>query len=142
MRVKAALAGAAMLLGGCSLLGTPTADVGECVDIDVDATVVSEITGFECSTEHDAEVYAKEDVTLDGAFDLAAVEEAAANICLDSFESFVGVDYYSSSLDFFMVYPQSDGWDSGDRQVLCMAYTPGDTGSVVRMTGTLEGAES
>lgn len=141
MRVKAALAGAVMLLAGCSLLGDPTAAVGECVDLDVDSTVVSELTGFECSKEHDAEIYFRGDVTADGEYDGAAIEQEAIDLCLTGFEDFVGVEYSSSALDVYYMFPQEDGWGTGDRSVTCAVYTPDATpGEVTRTTGSLEGS--
>jgi hypothetical protein len=141
MRVKAALAGAAMLLGGCSLLGSSTATVGDCVDLEVDATVVTELEGFECSKEHDAEIYFEGDVTADGAYDGAAVEQEAIDLCLAGFQEFVGVEYFTSALDVYYLYPQQEGWDTGDRSVLCAVYTPdAETGGLTRTTGSLEGS--
>ena len=141
MRVKAALAGAAMLLGGCSLLGAPTADLGECVDLDVESTAVSELKGFECSQEHDAEIYFKGDVTTDGEYDGAAVEQEAIDLCLAGFEGFVGLEYYSSALDVYYLFPEEEGWGTGDREVICAVYTPdATTGEVTRTTGSLEGS--
>jgi hypothetical protein len=142
MRVVAALAGAAILLGGCSLLAAPTANVGECVDLDVNSTSVTELEGFECSQEHDAEVYFKGDVDGDGDYDPAAVEEQAIDLCLAGFEDFVGLEYFASSLDVYYMFPQEDGWGSGDRSVICAVYTPDAlTGDVTRTTGSLEGSE-
>ncbi len=141
MRVKAALAGAAMLLGGCSLLGAPTADVGDCVDLEVDATFVSELKGFECSKEHDAEIYFKGDVTEDGEYDAAAIEKEAVDLCLAGFQDFVGVEYFSSALDVYYLFPQQDGWNNGDRAVICAVYTPdAATGDATRTSGSLEGS--
>lgn len=141
MRVKAVLAGAAMVLGGCSLLGGTTADVGDCVDLDVDATVITELKGFACSTEHDAEIYFKGDVSADGAYDAEAVEQEAIDLCLASFEDFVGLEYFSSALDVYYLFPEEDGWGTGDRSVICAVYTPdAATGEVTRTTGSLEGS--
>ncbi len=141
MRATAALAGAAMLLGGCSLWGSPTAAVGECVDLELDATVVSELKGFDCSKEHDAEVYFKGDVTTGGDYDAAAIEQEAADLCLAGFEDFVGIEYFSSALDAYYVFPQADGWEAGDRSVICAVYAlDATTGELTRTTGSLEGS--
>ena len=142
MRIKAALAGAAVLLGGCSLLAAPTADVGDCVDLNVDSATVTELEGYECSKEHDAEVYYKADATTTGDYDQDAVEQEAIDACLASFEEYVGVDYYSSVLDVYYIYPDSEGWGQGDRQVLCAVYTPDTTGVTVRTTGSLKNSNT
>ncbi len=141
MRVQAALAGAAMLLGGCSLLGSSTATVGECVDLEVDATVVSELKGFDCSKEHDAEIYFNGDVTTGGDYDAAAIEQEAVDLCLAGFEDFVGIEYFSSALDVYYVFPQEDGWATGDRSVICAVYAlDATTGELTRTSGSLEGS--
>lgn len=141
MRVNAALAGAAMLLGGCSLVGSPTAAVGDCIDLDVESAVVTEVEGFECATEHDAEVYFTGDVAAEGDYDAAAVEQEAIDLCLAGFEEFVGIEYFESVLDVYYLYPQQEGWDAGDRSVTCAVYTPdATTGDIVRTTGSLEGS--
>ncbi|WP_291379743.1 septum formation family protein [Demequina sp.] len=141
MRVMVALAGAALVLGGCSLLPAPTADVGDCVDLDVNSTSVEELEGFECSKEHDAEVYYKGDVEFDGGYDAAVIEQEAVDACLTGFEEFVGIEYFSSSLDVYYMYPEEEGWGAGDREVMCAVYTPDAAGEVTRTTGSLEGSE-
>lgn len=141
MRFMAALAGAALLLGGCSMLAAPTADVGDCIDLDVNSTSVTELEGFECSEEHDAEVYYKGDADIDGDYDALKVEEQAVDMCLTGFEEYVGIDYYSSVLDVYYVYPEAEGWGSGDREVICAVYTPDEAGEVTRTTGSLKDAQ-
>ncbi len=141
MRAKAALAGAAMLLGGCSLLGASEAAVGECVNLEVDATVVTELKGFECSKEHDAEIYFKGNVTAGGDYDAEAIEQEAVDLCLAGFEDFVGIEYASSDLDAYYLFPQEDGWATGDRSVICAVYAlDATTGELTRTTGSLEGS--
>jgi hypothetical protein len=141
MRAKAALAGVATLVGGCSLAGPSTAAVGECVDLQLDATIVSELKGFDCSKEHDAEIYFEGDVTAGGDYDAAAIEREAADLCLASFEDFVGIEYASSVLDVYYMFPQEDGWATGDRSVICAAYVlDAATGGVTRTSGSLEGS--
>jgi len=52
-----------------------------------------------------------------------AVDELASDGCLERFESFVGRDYESSTLDFFTMYPTRDSWTRlDDRQVICALY--------------------
>ncbi len=141
MRATVALAGAAMALGGCSFLGSPPAAEGDCVDLDVDSSVVDKVNGFDCAKEHDAEVYFKGNVAGQGEYDAAAVEQAAIDLCLAKFASFVGIEYFESTLDVYYVYPKQEGWDEGDRAVTCAVFTPdGATGGIVRTTGSLEGS--
>lgn len=137
----AALAGAALVVSGCSVLGAPTAEVGECVDIDVNSASVSELEGFDCSKEHDVEVYAKSKLSIDGDYDQTTVDSASIDECLAAFEPYVGVDYYSSTLEVYYMYPDADGWKSGDREVVCVVYPlDADTGAAVRTTGSVKGS--
>ncbi len=135
-----ALAVAALALTACSG-AAPTAEVGECLDLNVDAAEVSELNGFDCATEHDVEVYYVGDSTL-ADFDLEAVITEAQEICIREFEPFVGIPLEESTLDVYYLYPQSEGWSAGDREIICAVYTPNwDTGEVTRTTGSLKGAE-
>jgi hypothetical protein len=134
-----ALAVAALVLTACSG-AAPTAQVGECLDLNVDAAEVSELKGFDCETEHDVEVYFVGDSTQSD-FDLEAVITEAQEICIREFESFVGIALEESTLDVYYLYPQSEGWAAGDREIICAVYTPNwDTGEVTRTTGSLKGA--
>lgn len=145
MRKLAALAGVttlAVLMGACSLLPKQTAEVGECINVDTSSAVVDELKGFECSKEHDGEVYLKDKVDFGGDYDETKIDEAAREMCLTGFNDYVGIDYYSSTLDIYYMVPLEDGWKSGDREVLCSVYTPNyDTGDIVRTTGSLKGAK-
>ncbi len=135
-----ALAVAALALTACSG-SAPTANVGECLNLDVDATEVSELNGFDCSKEHDVEVYYVGDSTL-SSFDLEAVITEAQDACIASFEPFVGIDLMESNLDVYYLYPQREGWNAGDREIICAVYTPNwETGEIIRTTGSLKGSK-
>lgn len=143
MRTMAGLAVAALALGGCSLLGPDIAEVGQCVDLDSEATEITELKGFDCATEHDAEVYLKADVTYDGDYDYAAIDDEAVSMCLDAFQEYVGADLFATELDIYYVYPLEEGWSAGDREVVCAVYTPDpETGEVVRTSGSLKNSEA
>ena len=55
----------------------------------------------------------------DAMIDHAEVE------CLDAFERWVGRPYLESALELSYLWPQAEGWDLGDRTILCLAYRPG-----------------
>lgn len=134
-----ALAVTALVLAACSA-ATPTAAVGECLDINVDSSEVSELEGFDCATEHDIEVYFVGDSAI-AEFDLESVINEAQDLCIREFETFVGIPLQESELDIYYLYPQSEGWAGGDREIICAVYTPNwETGEVIRTTGSLKGA--
>jgi hypothetical protein len=153
----AAVAGAAMLLTGCSLVGsltnqtprdasgTPTAantnadvfsiKVGDCLN---DASATGTVTTapiVPCSQPHDSEAY-KSITMKDGAFPGAdAVTTQADAGCAAAFPDFIGVAYDNSSLKISYYFPTKDSWANGDREILCTVYDDG-----VKTTGTLKGA--
>ncbi len=137
------LAGVAIVLSGCGILGsTSSAAVGECVTLDVNSTTVSELKGFSCADEHDAEIFQKKDVSLDGGYDQAAVDTLAVDLCLAAFKEYVGIDYEASTLDVYYLYPDETSWKSGDREVVCAVYTPNaDFTDGVPTTGSVKGSK-
>lgn len=144
---------ASLALAGCSLLGgggttTDGGDTGTGTDTDVftikvgdclnDGGVegeVSTVPTVDCAEEHDSEAYASI-IMDDGDFPGdQAVEDQAISDCTTEFNSFVGLDYQSSSLDFAYYYPTEESWANGDREILCLIVDPaGPT------TGSLSGA--
>ena len=111
--------------------------VGDCLPFvdytDVDA--VYELPVVPCEQPHSDEVFFIFD--LDGT-DFpgdTAVTDAAWDGCLAEFESFVGVSYEQSELDFYNYQPTKSTWiRSGDRTVQCILFSYED------VTGTLQDA--
>ena len=99
--------------------------VGQCFD-DPDNMSgmenISDVEMVDCDQPHDNEVYALFDMP-DGNFPgVSVVEDAALDGCYDAFESYVGLDYESSVLDFSWLTPTSSSWEQGDQEVICIAY--------------------
>ena len=96
--------------------------VGDCFDDSGASDEITSLPGVPCSEPHDNEAYAVFDVTItsypegDGMWDLATES------CKERFESFVGLDYESSSLDIFTLYPTDASWKQNDREVVCAVY--------------------
>jgi hypothetical protein len=118
-----ALAGCSLLPGGGGGGGTTETPSGEGENTDV------------CSEPHDSEAYASIMID-DGDFpgDQTVTDQAVAD-CTTEFNSFVGVDYQDSELDFAYYYPTEESWANGDREILCLIVDPAG-----KATGTLEGA--
>ncbi|KRA22988.1 hypothetical protein ASD65_00030 [Microbacterium sp. Root61] len=111
--------------------------VGDCLNTaGIDTEEVSSLPIVPCTEPHDDEVYFSYQVA-DGAF---PGEEAliadAQEACAVEFTTFVGLAYEESALDLWPMYPTEGSWDSGDREVLCIAWDP----SGAKLTGTLAGA--
>ena len=99
--------------------------LGDCFN-DKSSSGLEEITsidGVPCSEPHDNEVYALVNLTQTSFPGDEAIEAMAYEVCLEKFESFVGKDYESSSLDIFPIYPTRDSWNElNDREVVCALF--------------------
>ncbi len=97
-------------------------EVGMCVnDADLPETFLS-IPLVDCAQPHDSEVYAIE--TLDeGPYPGEdEVFRLAEEICLDTFEPYVGISYDRSLFYFGYYWPDKNNWGGGDRDVICVLY--------------------
>lgn len=164
LAIAAALVGGALSLTGCSLLGqllpasqpvrdagtgevtTPNQNadvfavqVGDCLnssDVAADGAQLDHVPIVPCADPHEDEVYYAYDLS-DGDYPGEdAILADADSTCVDAFSSFIGLDYEQSSLDYWPLYPTSESWASGDREVLCIAWDS----SGALLTGTLAGS--
>lgn len=144
---------AAVLLSGCSGDGdepqrdpsgnvteTAGADVfdvrvGDCLGDFGDAEQVTDVAVVPCTDEHAQEIYATATVP-DGEFpsddDLRAQAEET---CTTEFQTYVGLPYAESALDFTWLQPTAESWDQNDRELVCLVYDPAGP-----VTGSLQGA--
>lgn len=149
------IAGASVALAGCSLLGNIVSDadptpadpsvgvdtdafaiaVGDCLNdgnIDGEVTTVPTIA---CDQPHDSEAYASI-IIDDGAYPGEdAILAQADDACRAEFDSFAGISYDESVLDFSYYYPTEGSWSGGDREILCLIYE-----FDVKTVGSLAGA--
>jgi hypothetical protein len=151
----ATVAAASLALSGCSLLGnivgggaTPppstdpssvdvfTLNVGDCLlDDKTSGDQITDVPRIDCSQPHNSEAYAS--VTMDdGPFPgSTAVDDKAVADCKAKFNTFVGLDYDQSQLNFTYYYPTEASWAQGDREILCLAVDPAG-----QVTGSLKNA--
>ncbi|MFV2198913.1 septum formation family protein [Nocardiopsis sp. LOL_012] len=111
--------------------------VGDCLDAYTGGgdEGISDVPLIDCSEPHDYEVYYSGDLEGDEYPGQERVTELADEMCLGQFESFVGLPYLESQLNYTSLFPTGDGWTRAyDREVLCLVYDSG------KVTGTLEGA--
>ena len=97
---------------------------------------VTSLPAVPCSEPHDNEVYAVFDVDVGSFPQGEEMSELAFESCIDRFESFVGLEYESSSLDILTLYPSEDSWKmQNDREVVCAVYDM----NANKLTGSAEG---
>ena len=110
--------------------------VGDCATDDTSLEgEVQEVTIIDCNQPHATEVFHSYMLTDASLPDEAGVQAIVEEQCLPAFETFVGIDYYSSMYEVTFLSPTADSWDAGDRELLCLIVDPaGD------VTGSLAGA--
>jgi hypothetical protein len=94
--------------------------VGSCFD-----ETATEFVDVSCHEPHDAEVYYvvahPETPSYPGD---TSLEQWAEPQCYARFDSYTGIAYQDSSLEFGYLYPSALGWQSGDREVVCYLFDP------------------
>ena len=110
--------------------------VGDCFD-DINSSVeeVSSVPGVPCSQPHDYETYAIFDVDITSYPEDEGMSDLALESCMGRFESYVGKDYQSSSLDITSMYPSQQSWRENDREIVCAIYDM----NAQKLTGTAKG---
>jgi hypothetical protein len=96
--------------------------VGDCFDDTSASAEVSTLPGVPCSDPHDNEAFAVIELTATSYPEGDAMVQLAHESCLQHFDSFVGKDYQSSSLEILTLYPTAEGWQQNDREVVCAVY--------------------
>ena len=112
-------------------------DVGDCL-MDQSTPIGGDLVDvplIDCQQPHESEVYAEIVMEGTGFPGVDDVMNTAIAQCLAEFDTFVGIDYSSSALDFSYYYPTPSSWAVGDRSIFCVVFDPG-----VLTTGTLEGS--
>ena len=112
--------------------------VGDCFDDtgSIDDGVNS-LPGVPCSEPHDNETYALLDVSIASYPQGNGMAELAHESCLAHFDTFVGRDYQTSSLDIMTLYPSLESWAQDDREVICAVYDM----KASKLVGSVKGRE-
>jgi len=109
--------------------------VGDCATDQSIEGEVQEVTIIDCNQPHATEVFHLYLIPDESLPDQTGIETIVQDQCLPAFESFVGLDYYSSVFEVTYLSPTPESWDAGDRELLCLIVDPaGD------VTGSLAGA--
>lgn len=104
-------------------------EVGDCFDDQV-AYDITAIPVVACDEPHDNEVYDLYQIDRPESAPYPGIDRVAALAqegCLIGFEGYVGTDYQRSVLEIFPIPPSEQSWEeSGDREVVCAVYEPGE----------------
>ena len=130
-----------LLATACGSKSVSSLEVGDCFDDEASQTLgevaeVSTVPIVDCGEPHDNEIFAIYDEVGSGPYPgIDALLERARTGCIERFDAFVGISYFDSELEVFSITPSEDGWDDGDREVICSLYEI----SLAKMTGTQRG---
>ena len=108
---------------------------GDCLGDFGNSEQVTDVSVVPCDQEHAQEIYATAEVPdgeLPSDDDLRAQAE---EVCTAEFETYVGLPYAESALDFTWLQPTTESWDQGDRELVCLVNDPAGP-----VTGSLQGA--
>jgi hypothetical protein len=108
---------------------------GDCFNDTSASNEVSTLPGVPCSDPHDNEAFAVIELNAASYPEGDAMVQLAHESCLEHFDSFVGKDYQSSSLEILTLYPTAEGWQQNDREVVCAVYDMDAT----KLVGSVKG---
>ncbi len=115
-------------------------EVGDCFDLPAGSendVEVLEVEAIPCSEAHDNEVYVVTNYVAGEDYPgELAIWDFADDFCLTAFDTFVGLAYEDSLLDFGYFYPSPEGWSEGDQEIACVLYDINGA----PLTGSMRGA--
>lgn len=98
--------------------------VGQCLHQPGASNAIEEVEVVPCDDPHDFEVFARVELP-DGPYPGDdGVSDAAQPACTGRFAAYVGVEPSDSVLATGFLVPSEEGWDGGDREVVCLLYAP------------------
>lgn len=114
--------------------------VGDCFNLPSgteDEVEINKVEAVPCNEGHENEVYVVTNYVASSSYPgETEIWDFADQFCLTAFDTFVGMAYEDSLLDFGYFYPSSEGWDDGDHGVTCVLY---DLNGGM-LTGSMRGA--
>lgn len=124
------------LISGQGTLSVEDLRVGDCFNVE-DAQEISQVDARPCTQAHQYEMFHL--VTWTGSEEFPSEDAILGFIfetCVPEFESYVGLSYEASRLDFMPITPTEEGWGAGDRVVQCALLDPAEP----ELTTSLRGA--
>ncbi len=100
--------------------------IGQCID---DEELDKYLSGDDfslvsCDDPHDTEVYYRHEFAAGPYPGDETVIDDLKSVCRGAFEGYVGVDYESSALDFWALWPTQGAWESGNHLGECALFDP------------------
>ena len=93
----------------------------------------------DCRAQHTEEVMAKTSMAGPKAWPGdSAVESAAEEKCRQVFAAYIGIGFDDSRLEMGSVTTDKEGWNAGDRTLVCLVMEPGDQSSTRALRGSHE----
>ena len=110
---------------------------GDCLESPTDDTEFSSVQAVPCNEPHDMEAYYLFDLPDGTIPPEQELSDLAAEGCIDAFEGYVGVDYFSSQYEISWFTPTSASWDQGDQEIVCLAVDAG----TAKLTESVKGSK-
>ena len=92
-----------------------------------------DVTVTDCRADHHGEVMLRTTLPGDRTWPGDdAIDAAATALCEKAFPRYVGLPFDESRLEVDFIITDRDGWEDGDRRLICLVYDPeGETTAVV-----------
>jgi hypothetical protein len=108
-----------------ALIPIEEVEVGDCVDETPpsDSLVVA-LPVVDCGRPHDAEVFGRTRMRFPGDAPFprqSQFDAVGSRQCSDHFMLYANERHETSDFDLYVVNPTEEGWESGDREILCVA---------------------
>lgn len=137
MRRLFAFSTAAVIFLACGQQSVFSLPVGTCFDDQADGEI-SSVPEVDCSQPHDNEVFAlieyTDTDTYPGTDQMSAISD---ELCVAQFQGYVGLNFQSSVLDVFAIFPTAESWnEDDDREIICALYNA----DLSKLIGSMEGA--
>jgi hypothetical protein len=107
--------------------------VGDCLG-DMNGTSVTDVQLIPCAQAHYWEAFAKTNLTGTTYPGETEITKKADEFCATEFKTFVGISSEDSKYSSPYLYPTTESWATGDREIMCFAGL--DAGGV---KGSLKG---
>jgi hypothetical protein len=108
---------------------------GDCFDVANEEELISDVDAVPCGEPHTYEVYHVQDYETAAFPTDAELQAITDEICVGTFETYVGVAYDVSEIYALPITPSEESFADGDREYICVLYEPD-----VELTGSMEGA--
>ena len=124
------------------VISTHDFQLGDCFNEEEDSarTLGEKVYGVfavPCAESHDNGVFAVFNLEFDAFLENDVMLELANDGCIQRFESYVGRDYWSSTLEYQNFFPTRESWNyANDRKVTCFLFD----GNLRKLKGSMRGS--